>query len=103
MRPSPAPKLALGLHLRQPGGPRVGWEAVSAPLASQLGSKPSPKIKKYFGELKSAQGGDGLEGAVAGTRQRMLWSLIKVVLSPRPSSSSESDGHSCQASGGSPL
>lgn len=59
----PVPHLVLGPSLiRQPGGPRVGWEAVSAPLASQLGSKPSPKIKKYFGELKSAQGGDGLEG-----------------------------------------
>lgn len=76
---------------------------MSAPPTSQMGSKPSPKIKKYFGELKSAQGGGGLEGAATGARQRTLWSLIKAVLSPRPSSSSESDGHSCQASGGSPL
>lgn len=102
-RPSPAPQLVLGPHLRQPGGPRVRREAIPAPSASPAGSEPSPKIKKYFGELKSAQGGDGLGGAAAGARQRTLWSLIKVVLSPRPSSSSESDGHSCQASGGSPL
>lgn len=66
MRPSPASQLVLGPHLRQPGGPKVGPEAVSAPPASQLGSKPSPTIKKYFGELKSAQGGDGLEGAGSG-------------------------------------
>lgn len=65
-RPSPAPQLVLGPHLRQPGGLKGGREAVSAPPASQLGSKPSPKIKKYFGELKSAQGGDGLEGAGSG-------------------------------------
>lgn len=70
----PAPPLVLGPHLRQPGGPRVGWEAVSAPFASQLGSKPSPKIKKYFGELKSAQGGDGLEGA--GSRRSSKGALI---------------------------
>lgn len=71
---SPHPQLALGSHLRPPGGPRVGWEAVSAPLASRLGSKPSPKIKKYFGELKSAQGGDGLKGA--GSRRSSKGALV---------------------------
>lgn len=71
---SPHPQLALGSHLRPPGGPRVGWEAISAPLASRLGSKPSPKIKKYFGELKSAQGGDGLKGA--GSRRSSKGALV---------------------------
>lgn len=60
----PWPPLVPGPHLRLPGGLRV-WEAVSAPLVSQLGSKPSPKIKKYFGELKSARGG-GPGGAGSG-------------------------------------
>ena len=98
----PTPWLVLESHLRQPGGPGGGWEALSAPLASQLGSKPSLEIKKHFGEVTSARGG---AGSGSGRRcQRALWSLIKAVLSPRPSSSSESDGHSsCQASGGSPL
>lgn len=72
--PCPHPQLALGSHLRPPGGPRLGWEAIFAPLASQLGSKPSPKIKKYFGELKSAQGGDGLEGA--GSRRSSKGALV---------------------------
>lgn len=63
--PPRARALVPGPHLRLPGGPRV-WEAVSAPLVSQLGSKPSPKIKKYFGELKSARGGGGPGGAGSG-------------------------------------
>lgn len=103
VRPSPAPRLVLGPHCRQPGGPGQAGKPSLAPLASQLGSTPSPKIKKYFGELKSARGRGGLAGVLAGARQRTLWSLMKAVLSPRPSSSSESDGHSCQASGGRPL
>lgn len=62
-----------GPHLRQTGRPKGGVRRILWPLTSQLGSKPSPKIKKYFGELKSAQGRDQLGWAVGSSKGALVF------------------------------
>lgn len=65
-RPSHRTPAGLGT-VQQPGRPKgSGKQSLPHTHTYQLGLKPSAKIKKYFGELKSAQGGNGLEGAGSG-------------------------------------
>lgn len=43
VRPSPAPQLVLGPHLRQPGGPKVGVGSSLCPLPPSWGPNPVPR------------------------------------------------------------
>lgn len=62
----------LGPHLRQIGRPKGGVGSSVCPSYLPKGSKHSPKIKKYFGELKSARGRDQFDGVGVGSSKGAL-------------------------------